>query len=76
MDENTWFVNNEKRGFFSESRAITMQHIHKIIKTIWLVYRKDKIVTVEVYWTDARVLPALIRHGLLHTPFQLALFPI
>jgi len=53
-----------------------MQHIYKIIKTIWLVYRKDKIVTVEVYWTDARVLPALIRHGLLHTPFQLALFPI
>ena len=65
MDENTWFVNNEKRDFFSESRAVTMQHIYKIIKTIWLVYRKDKIVTVEVYWTDARVLPALIRHGLL-----------
>jgi len=53
-----------------------MQHIYKIIKKIWLVYRKDKLGTVEVYETDARVLRALSRHGLLHTPFHLVLFPI
>jgi len=76
LDENAWFVNNEKRDFFSESRAVTMQHIYKIIKTIWLVYRKDKLATVEIYETDAKVLPALSRHGLLHTPFYLAIFPI
>jgi len=69
-----WIMKNEI--FVSESRAVTMQHIYKIIKTMWLVYRKDKLGTVEVYETDARVLPAFSRHGLLYTPFQLALFPI
>jgi len=35
-----------------------MQHVYKITRKIWLVYRKDKLGTVEVYETDARVFPA------------------
>jgi len=66
----------KNENFVSESRAVTMQHIYKIIKTIWLVYRKGKLGTVEVYETDARVLPAFSTHGLLYTPFHLAQFPI
>jgi len=45
----------KNENFVSESRAVTMQHTYKIIKTIRLVYRKDKLGTVEVYETDARV---------------------